>query len=161
MGTLEALMLEGDLLEVSMDETQHIWRVLQATEPRRSKRYPDLDRLEEQLENVREEKIKAVQGKDMTDQVRNNKIEERERIVKVASKKKSKKIVRPIPNVNGQQAKRYIGYNVMDANFGFIYIALVSNQNRSQRTKISFVKLVNPTVKTRGKRGRTTKNNLA
>merc|ERR1711902_152553 len=107
------------------------------------------------------EKIKAVQGKDMTDQVKNNKIEERERIVKVASKKKSKKIVRPIPNANGQQAKRYIGYNVMDANFGFIYIALVSNQNRSQRTKISFVKLVNPTVKTRGKRGRTTKNNLA
>merc|ERR1711902_453672 len=93
------------------------------------------------------EKIKAVQG--------------RERIVKVASKKKSKKIVQPIPNANGQQAKRYIGYNVMDANFGFIYIALVSNQNRFQRTKISFVKLVNPTVKTRGKRGRTTKNHLA
>merc|ERR1712141_51653 len=59
LNTLEALMLEGDLLEVSMDETQHIWRVLQATEPRRSKRYPDLDRLEEQLGNVREEKIKA------------------------------------------------------------------------------------------------------
>merc|ERR1719266_3025220 len=59
LNTLEALMLEGDLLEVSMDETQHIWRVLQATEPRRSKRYPDLDRLEEQLENDREEKIKA------------------------------------------------------------------------------------------------------
>merc|ERR1712062_83462 len=59
LNTLEALMLEGDLLEVSMDETQHIWRVLQATEPRRSKRYPDLDRLEEQLENDREEKIEA------------------------------------------------------------------------------------------------------
>ena len=59
LSTLEILMLEGDLLEVSMDETQHIWRVLQATEPRRSKRYPDLNRLEEQLENVREEKIKA------------------------------------------------------------------------------------------------------
>merc|ERR1712062_233801 len=59
LNTLEALMLEGDLLEVSMDETQHIWRVLQATEPRGSKRYPDLDRLEEQLENDREEKIKA------------------------------------------------------------------------------------------------------
>ena len=57
--TLENLMIEGDLLEVSMDETQHIWRVLQATEPRRSKRYPDLNKLEEQLENVREEKIKA------------------------------------------------------------------------------------------------------
>ena len=59
LNTLEGLMLEGDLLEVSMDETQHMWRVLQATEPRRSKRYPDLNRLEEQLENVREEKIKA------------------------------------------------------------------------------------------------------
>merc|ERR1712061_349962 len=59
LNTLETLMLEGDLLEVPMDETQHIWRVLQATEPRRSKRYPDLDRLEEQLENDREEKIKA------------------------------------------------------------------------------------------------------
>ena len=59
LNMLEGLMLEGDLLEVSMDETQHMWRVLQATEPRRSKRYPDLNRLEEQLENVREEKIKA------------------------------------------------------------------------------------------------------
>jgi histone demethylase JARID1 len=59
LNTLEGLMLEGNLLEVSMDETQHIWRVLQATEPRRSKRYPDLNKLEEQLENVREEKIKA------------------------------------------------------------------------------------------------------
>merc|ERR1712059_7314 len=57
--TLENLIIEGDLLEVSMDETQHIWRVLQATEPRRSKRYPDLNKLEEQLENVRQEKIKA------------------------------------------------------------------------------------------------------
>jgi len=37
---LETLMLEGDLLEVTMDETQHIWRILQATEPRRSKKYP-------------------------------------------------------------------------------------------------------------------------
>ncbi|XP_029843134.3 lysine-specific demethylase 5A isoform X4 [Ixodes scapularis] len=30
---LEALMMEGDLLEVSLDETQHIWRILQATKP--------------------------------------------------------------------------------------------------------------------------------
>ncbi|XP_067119394.1 lysine-specific demethylase 5A isoform X3 [Centruroides vittatus] len=28
---LEELMMEGDLLEVSLDETQHIWRILQAT----------------------------------------------------------------------------------------------------------------------------------
>lgn len=30
---LEELMMEGDLLEVSLDETQHIWRILQATKP--------------------------------------------------------------------------------------------------------------------------------
>ena len=40
MKTLETLMLEGDLLEVTMDETNHIWRILQATEPRRSKKFP-------------------------------------------------------------------------------------------------------------------------
>ncbi|XP_064473046.1 lysine-specific demethylase 5A-like isoform X2 [Ornithodoros turicata] len=32
---LEELMMEGDLLEVSLDETQHIWRILQATKPPR------------------------------------------------------------------------------------------------------------------------------
>ena len=30
---LEELMMEGDLLEVSLDETQHIWRILQACQP--------------------------------------------------------------------------------------------------------------------------------
>ena len=30
---LEELMMEGDLLEVSLDETQHIWRILQACMP--------------------------------------------------------------------------------------------------------------------------------
>ena len=57
--TLETLMMEGDMLEVSLDENQHIWRVLQATEPRRSKQYPDLMELEAELESVREEKLKA------------------------------------------------------------------------------------------------------
>ena len=30
---LDALMMEGDLLEVSLDETHHIWRILQACQP--------------------------------------------------------------------------------------------------------------------------------
>ena len=30
---LDGLMMEGDLLEVSLDETQHIWRILQACMP--------------------------------------------------------------------------------------------------------------------------------
>ena len=37
---LEELMMEGDLLEVSLDETQHIWRILQACQPRREDMLP-------------------------------------------------------------------------------------------------------------------------
>jgi len=40
---LEELMMEGDLLEVSLDETQHIWRILQATKPRFEDQYPDVE----------------------------------------------------------------------------------------------------------------------
>merc|ERR1711994_979431 len=59
VNNLERLMMEGDLLEVSMDETQHMWRLLQAVEPRRSRRYPDLNKLEAELESAREEKLRA------------------------------------------------------------------------------------------------------
>ncbi|KAM9772415.1 lysine-specific demethylase 5A [Syngnathus typhle] len=36
---LEELMMLGDLLEVSLDETQHIWRILQATHPPLEERF--------------------------------------------------------------------------------------------------------------------------
>lgn len=36
---LEDLMMVGDLLEVSLDETQHIWRILQATHPPSEERF--------------------------------------------------------------------------------------------------------------------------
>lgn len=36
---LEVLMMEGDLLEVSLDETVHIWRILQATHPPSEERF--------------------------------------------------------------------------------------------------------------------------
>lgn len=36
-------MMEGDLLEVSLDETQHIWRILQATKPPQTYKFPDID----------------------------------------------------------------------------------------------------------------------
>ena len=39
---LEELMLEGDLLEVTLPETQWIWKVLQATQPRKDERYGSL-----------------------------------------------------------------------------------------------------------------------
>lgn len=32
-------MMLGDLLEVSLDETQHIWRILQATHPPSEERF--------------------------------------------------------------------------------------------------------------------------
>ena len=53
---LEDLMVEGDLLEVSLDEVHSIWRLLQATPGRRDKKYPELDALEAELVAVREER---------------------------------------------------------------------------------------------------------
>lgn len=38
---LEELMMEGDLLEVSLDETQHIWRILQACLPKPEDKFFD------------------------------------------------------------------------------------------------------------------------
>ncbi|XP_052059486.1 lysine-specific demethylase 5A-like isoform X1 [Mytilus californianus] len=40
---LEELMMEGDMLEVSLDETQHIWRILQACQPRTDGKFLDLE----------------------------------------------------------------------------------------------------------------------
>merc|ERR1711872_885466 len=78
---LEDLMMEGDLLEVSLDEVAHIWRILQATPGRRDKKYPELDQLEAELVAAREESKKRMQ---MTDQAS---AEERER-KKMRKKKK-------------------------------------------------------------------------
>ncbi|XP_064633580.1 lysine-specific demethylase 5A-like isoform X2 [Lineus longissimus] len=46
---LEELMMEGDLLEVSLDETQHIWRILQACQPRPEEKFMEFDDLEPDL----------------------------------------------------------------------------------------------------------------
>lgn len=43
---LEELMMEGDILEVSLDETQHIWRILQACQPRPDGKFLDLEETE-------------------------------------------------------------------------------------------------------------------
>ncbi|GFG38653.1 hypothetical protein Cfor_01675 [Coptotermes formosanus] len=54
---LEELMMEGDLLEVSLDETQHIWRILQATKPRQEEKFPDFEH--ELLQNkIEKQKLK-------------------------------------------------------------------------------------------------------
>lgn len=40
---LEELMMEGDLLEVSLDETQHIWRILQACQPKHDEKFMEFE----------------------------------------------------------------------------------------------------------------------
>ncbi|XP_028810043.1 lysine-specific demethylase 5A [Denticeps clupeoides] len=54
-GQLEELMMVGDLLEVSLDETQHIWRILQATHP------PSEERFLQVLEPEEEKPLKLKQ----------------------------------------------------------------------------------------------------
>lgn len=58
---LEELMMEGDLLEVSLDETQHIWRILQACKPQCEESFPDFEDMEnEGLQVLDREKPKKV-----------------------------------------------------------------------------------------------------
>merc|ERR1711974_120593 len=102
------------------------------------------------------DKIRLAHEKIMTAlRIRNNKTREKERLAKIASKKKSKKsrrIVR-LKNVKGPPEKRYIGYNVMGANCGYICIVLALSPKKCLRMKILFAGIANQTeTKIRGKR---------
>uniref|UniRef100_F6PM98 Lysine-specific demethylase 5A n=1 Tax=Callithrix jacchus TaxID=9483 RepID=F6PM98_CALJA len=83
---LEELMMVGDLLEVSLDETQHIWRILQATHP------PSEDRFLHILEDdSMEEKPLKVKGKDSSEKKRKRKLEKVEQLFG-EGKQKSKEL---------------------------------------------------------------------
>uniref|UniRef100_A0A4W3GP16 [histone H3]-trimethyl-L-lysine(4) demethylase n=2 Tax=Callorhinchus milii TaxID=7868 RepID=A0A4W3GP16_CALMI len=70
---LEELMMAGDLLEVSLDETQHIWRILQATHP------PAEDRFLQIFEDDGlEEKSVKTKVKDSSEKKRKRKLEKSE-----------------------------------------------------------------------------------
>ncbi|XP_072408539.1 lysine-specific demethylase 5A isoform X1 [Chiloscyllium punctatum] len=70
---LEELMMVGDLLEVTLDETQHIWRILQATH------LPAEDRFLHILEDDGlEEKSIRIKVKDSSDKKRKRKLEKAE-----------------------------------------------------------------------------------
>uniref|UniRef100_A0AAR2LPF8 [histone H3]-trimethyl-L-lysine(4) demethylase n=1 Tax=Pygocentrus nattereri TaxID=42514 RepID=A0AAR2LPF8_PYGNA len=60
---LEELMMEGDLLEVSLDETQHIWRILQATHPPSEERFLQVMEVRALLEKPMKLKVKDVEKK--------------------------------------------------------------------------------------------------
>uniref|UniRef100_A0A8C7SIQ8 [histone H3]-trimethyl-L-lysine(4) demethylase n=1 Tax=Oncorhynchus mykiss TaxID=8022 RepID=A0A8C7SIQ8_ONCMY len=83
---LEELMLVGDLLEVSLDETQHIWRILEATHP------PSEERFLQVMEDSQFEKIKMkIKMKD-SEKKRKRKLERAEHQLLMAAKKKKLKL---------------------------------------------------------------------
>ncbi|XP_054574749.1 lysine-specific demethylase 5A isoform X4 [Eptesicus fuscus] len=83
---LEELMMIGDLLEVSLDETQHIWRILQATHP------PSEDRFLHIMEDdSMEEKPLKIKGKDSSEKKRKRKLEKVEQLFG-EGKQKSKEL---------------------------------------------------------------------
>lgn len=90
--SLEDLMMEGDLLEVSLDEVTHIWRVLQATPGRREKKYPELDQLEAELVAAREERKKEKMKKRAQQAAEGSTEEERERKKQKKKKKEEARL---------------------------------------------------------------------
>ncbi|XP_066580390.1 lysine-specific demethylase 5A isoform X1 [Amia ocellicauda] len=73
---LEELMMVGDLLEVSLDETQHIWRILQATHPPSEERFLQVM---EQDEGLVEKPVK-LKAKD-SEKKRKRKLEKAEQLL--------------------------------------------------------------------------------
>ncbi|XP_028910355.1 lysine-specific demethylase 5A isoform X2 [Ornithorhynchus anatinus] len=84
---LEELMMVGDLLEVSLDETQHIWRILQATHPPAEDRF-----LHVMEEDSMEEKPLRIKGKD-SEKKRKRKLEKAEQLF--PKSKELKKLDKP------------------------------------------------------------------
>uniref|UniRef100_A0A8C5HZB8 [histone H3]-trimethyl-L-lysine(4) demethylase n=1 Tax=Gouania willdenowi TaxID=441366 RepID=A0A8C5HZB8_GOUWI len=82
---LEELMMLGDLLEVSLDETQHIWRILQATHP------PSEERFLQPEDSLMEKPLK-IKMKD-SEKKRKRKLERRVSLeLSLSSKSKKKKL---------------------------------------------------------------------
>uniref|UniRef100_A0A8B9LSL6 [histone H3]-trimethyl-L-lysine(4) demethylase n=1 Tax=Astyanax mexicanus TaxID=7994 RepID=A0A8B9LSL6_ASTMX len=87
---LEELMMEGDLLEVSLDETQHIWRILQATHPPSEERFLQVMESEDAiLEKPMKLKLKDVEKK------RKRKLERAEQQLLLATTGKKKLKLNP------------------------------------------------------------------
>ncbi|XP_056373831.1 lysine-specific demethylase 5A [Hyla sarda] len=73
---LEELMMLGDLLEVSLDETQHIWRILQATHPPSEERF-----LHVMEDDSLDEKPLRLKSRDSSDKKRKRKLERAEQFL--------------------------------------------------------------------------------
>ncbi|KAG8509040.1 Lysine-specific demethylase 5A [Galemys pyrenaicus] len=97
---LEELMMVGDLLEVSLDETQHIWRILQATHPPSEDRflhimemsyYKAISNFIFLKDDSMEEKPLKIKGKDSSEKKRKRKLEKVEQLFG-EGKQKSKEL---------------------------------------------------------------------
>uniref|UniRef100_K9J7Q2 Lysine-specific demethylase 5A n=1 Tax=Xenopus tropicalis TaxID=8364 RepID=K9J7Q2_XENTR len=73
---LEELLMLGDLLEVSLDETQHIWRILQATHPPSEEKF-----LHVMEDDSLDEKPMKVKSKDSSEKKRKRKLERAEQLL--------------------------------------------------------------------------------
>uniref|UniRef100_A0A673LR83 Lysine-specific demethylase 5A n=1 Tax=Sinocyclocheilus rhinocerous TaxID=307959 RepID=A0A673LR83_9TELE len=84
---LEELMMEGDLLEVSLDETQHIWRILQATHP------PSEDKFLQVMESRELKQLAKRLAKEEKERKRKEKAVAKAEFPKEGLEKKSRKIL--------------------------------------------------------------------
>ncbi|XP_053574799.1 lysine-specific demethylase 5A isoform X2 [Bombina bombina] len=83
---LEELMMLGDLLEVSLDETQHIWRILQATHPPSEEKF-----LHVMEDDSLDEKPLKIKSKDSSEKKRKRKLE-RVELLLAEGKQRSKEM---------------------------------------------------------------------
>ncbi|KAL5014006.1 hypothetical protein ScPMuIL_008276 [Solemya velum] len=97
---LEQLMMEGDLLEVSLDETQHIWRILQACQPRSDDKFlefedNDLTFPKDKIDKDRilKEKVKKEKDKTKEGEKKKKRKKEEDALLDVSKPKKNKEEV--------------------------------------------------------------------
>merc|ERR1719166_176609 len=107
---LEDVMMEGDMLEVSLDEVNQIWRILKATPERRQKKYPELDQLEAELLAAREERRKdKIKKKQNTSE---SSAEEREKKKKKEEAKKAEQAVDSEDDCSAAKCRKPTGKQV-------------------------------------------------
>jgi len=81
--------------------------------------------------------------------LRNEKVAElvKKKMTTILNEMKSKRIVQLNQNVSNLLEKRFIGSSVMDANYGYICNVLELDLIKFQKTKSSFVEIVNLLLK--------------
>ncbi|XP_058842465.1 lysine-specific demethylase 5A isoform X3 [Acipenser ruthenus] len=106
---LEELMMAGDLLEVSLDETQHIWRILQATHPPSEERVLQVMEDEGLVEKPMKLKVKDSSEKDSSEKKRKRKLEKAEQLLLAAGEGRPKS--KELKKAEGKPKKKKLKLN--------------------------------------------------